>query len=79
MGIMSIASLPNKYRTKEICELLDISKKTLYDWEARGIIPPADRDWRGWRVYDDTHVEAIMGYQRQKAAKVSLSTREEVN
>jgi len=64
---MPTTSLPNKYRAKEISDLLDISKKTLYSLEDRGIIPPADRDWRGWRIYDDTHLEAIREYQRQKA------------
>lgn len=64
---MSIASPRNKYRSKEMCELLDISKKTLYDLEARGVIPPVNRDWRGWRIYDETHIEAIREYQMKKA------------
>lgn len=68
-GIMPIASIPNKYRAKQMCDLLDISKKTLYDLEDRGIIPPVQRDWRQWRIYDDTHLKAIKKYQKQKAAK----------
>ena len=66
---MPIASPPNKYRPNEVCKLLSISKKTLYDLEARGIILGVLRDWRGWRIYDETHLEAIKEYQRQKTVR----------
>lgn len=37
---------------KEAAEALGISTKTLALWEKNGKIPPPERDWRGWRVYD---------------------------
>ena len=61
----------NKYRAKYICDLLEISKKTLYDLEDRGVIPPVPRDWRNWRTYNDSHIKAIKKYQASKKKESS--------
>ena len=66
---MPINRSPSEYGPKEICTLLDISKKTLYEWEVLGIIPSTKRDWRGWRIYSEAHIEAIREYQRRKGEK----------
>jgi len=63
---MAATTPPNKYRAKQVCELLEVSKKTLYNLESRGLIPPVPRDWRGWRTYDESHIEAIRRYQASK-------------
>jgi DNA-binding transcriptional MerR regulator len=53
--------LPEKktYKTREICELFDISKVTLFRWEKEKKISNVSRDWRGWRVYSEAHVKEI--------------------
>lgn len=43
----------------EVAELLGISPKTLARWEKVGKIRKPKRDWRGWRVYEETDVDAI--------------------
>ena len=43
----------------QVCELLGISPKTLYLWEADGKIPRSKRDRRGWRTYTPEQVRAI--------------------
>jgi molybdopterin-binding protein len=39
--------------------MLDITPKTLASWEKSGRIPAPERDWRGWRLYDEDAVAAI--------------------
>lgn len=43
---------PEKLTRKEVAEALGVTPKTLATWEKQGKIPPPDRDWRGWRLYD---------------------------
>ena len=38
----------------EVADLIGISPKTLARWEKVGKIKKPKRDWRGWRVYDET-------------------------
>lgn len=59
------------YNTAKVSELLEISKRTLFDLEKRGIIPAVPRDWRGWRIYDDSHLEAVRNYQTSKARGIT--------
>lgn len=63
---MATADRRKTYRAREVSKILEISKKTLYALEARGLIPPVPRDWRGWRVYDDSHLETVRKYQASK-------------
>ncbi len=49
----------DKMTRKEAAEALGVSTKTLALWEKNGKIPPAERDWRGWRVYDAETVAHI--------------------
>ena len=49
----------NKYKTKDICELFDISKATLFRWESEGLISNVGRDWRNWRLYSEENVKEI--------------------
>ncbi len=49
----------DKMTRKEAAEALGVSTKTLALWEKNGKIPPAERDWRGWRVYDAETVAEI--------------------
>jgi hypothetical protein len=58
-GAMVTRKNPRKYKTKEICDLYDISRATLFRWESEGLLLGVGRDWRGWRVYDDENVKTI--------------------
>ena len=48
-----------RYKTKDICDLFDISKATLFRWEKEGLITSTGRDWRNWRVYSEKTIEEI--------------------
>lgn len=57
-----------KYKTKEICERYDISRATLFRWESEGLLSGVERDWRGWRVYNEGNVRDIEKIIRGKNA-----------
>lgn len=63
---MATTDSKKKFRAGELSNLLEISKKTLYSLEAQCLIPSVPRDWRGWRLYDDSHFKAIQEYQASK-------------
>jgi adenine-specific DNA-methyltransferase len=58
------------YSTKEFLEKVDVSEATLRRWISEGDRIPelihAKRDWRGWRIWEDNHVKAVMRYKSQK-------------
>ncbi len=56
------------FTAKDVCSRLEISKKTLYNWEKNGLIQPAIRDWRNWRLFTE---EDIINLARFIEAKKS--------
>ncbi len=56
--------MPRTLTSTQLCQLLDITTKTLYLWEQAGKIPPPRRDRRGWRIFSPKQVEAIRRYAR---------------
>lgn len=59
---------PKRYKTKEICDRFDISRATLFRWEEEGLLSGVDRDWRGWRVYNESNMKDIEKIIRGKNA-----------
>ena len=55
--------------THEVCRRLDISKRTLQNWEKAGTIPQTKRDWRGYRVFTENDVERIREVIGRKAKR----------
>jgi adenine-specific DNA-methyltransferase len=49
----------SRFTITEVAEKLGVSSKTLARWEKVGKIRKPKRDWRGWRVYDETDVDSI--------------------
>lgn len=58
------------FSTKELLEKVAVSEATLRRWicEQRRIpeLSNVKRDWRGWRIWEDKHVDAIMKYKKSK-------------
>ena len=46
----------------EVAQVLGVSAKTLARWEKFGKIKKPKRDWRGWRVYDESDLTQIKGF-----------------
>jgi DNA-binding transcriptional MerR regulator len=55
-----------KYKTNEICSRFDISRATLFRWESEGLLTGVQRDWRGWRVYNESNLKEIEKIIRSK-------------
>ena len=55
--------------TQEVCDELDISKRTLQNWEKAGVIPKVRRDWRGYRVFTKGDINDIREVIRKKARR----------
>jgi len=53
------------YKIKDVALRLDRSILTLKRWEKRGLIPKARKDSRGWRVYTEDEVHAILKKVRE--------------
>jgi molybdopterin-binding protein len=48
-----------KLSRAQVAQMLHITPKTLAAWEKSGRIPVPERDWRGWRLYDEAAIAAI--------------------
>ena len=48
-----------KLTRAQVAQTLQITPKTLAVWEKSGRIPRPERDWRGWRLYDEAAVAAV--------------------
>ena len=48
-----------KMSRAQVAQMLHITPKTLAVWEKAGRIPLPERDWRGWRLYDEAAVAAV--------------------
>ncbi len=48
-----------KLSRAQVAQMLHITPKTLATWEKSGRIPLPERDWRGWRWYDEAAVAAV--------------------
>jgi predicted site-specific integrase-resolvase len=62
--------------TKELLDLTGISEATLRRWLKEGqpvaVLADCKRDWRGWRIWEQTHVDAIRRYQQEKKRQHEL-------
>ncbi len=50
----------NYYRTSEVCQIVSISKNTLFRWLKQGILSEAERrDRRGWRLFTEAETHSL--------------------
>jgi DNA-binding transcriptional MerR regulator len=65
MGMTKKAAA-EKFKTKDICKIYDISRSTLFRWESEGLITGVERDWRGWRLYHQKNLKEIERIMKHK-------------
>ena len=51
--------MKSRFTITEVAEKLGVSSKTLARWEKVGKIRKPKRDFRGWRVYEESDVVQI--------------------
>jgi hypothetical protein len=60
-GIMRTLNKSRRiYKISDLAKELDRCPHTIKRWEARGLIPKARRDSRGWRYYNDDDVKKLI-------------------
>lgn len=47
------------YRTAETCQIVGISRNTLFRWLREGLAGPEIRDRRGWRLFTEDQVATL--------------------
>jgi predicted site-specific integrase-resolvase len=48
------------YRTAEVCQIVGISRNTLFRWLKEGDVTEVEhRDYRGWRLFTQAQVDAM--------------------
>lgn len=57
-------------------ERAGVSRKAIRLWEARGLLPPAERTEAGYRLFDEADLEVLLFIRRAKALGLTL---EEIN
>lgn len=68
-----------KLTRAQVAQTLNITSKTLAVWEKAGRIPAPERDWRGWRLYDEAAVAAVrqaLGQTEEAKAAPDTETRQ---
>jgi predicted site-specific integrase-resolvase len=60
------------YRTAEVCQMIGISRNTLFRWLKEGKFSDVEyRDWRGWRLFTPAQLETI----RTKTSHITAISR----
>jgi MerR family mercuric resistance operon transcriptional regulator len=60
-------------RIGDLANECGIGTQTIRFYERRGLLPPADRESNGYRVYDQHTVERVRFIQRSQAASLTLA------
>lgn len=47
------------YWAQEVADKFDVTKNTLFEWEREGKISKIPKDWRGWRMYNESHLKQV--------------------
>lgn len=66
-----------KMTTKDVLRKYKISRQTLHNWIVKGQISEPQRDWRGWRVWDEYSIKEIeqqVSRTNTKSRKLEIST-----
>jgi len=57
------------YTTVEVAKRLSICKSTLLRWLDEGLVDDVERDWRGWRIWNNRDVERVRAFQKAYHSK----------
>ena len=57
------------YTTAEVAMRVGVCKSTLLRWLDEGLVDDVERDWRGWRVWNNRDVERGRAFQKAYHSK----------
>ncbi|MGO8671331.1 MAG: TOBE domain-containing protein [Capsulimonadaceae bacterium] len=67
-----------KLTRAQVAQSLQVTPKTLAVWEKQGRIPTPERDWRGWRLYDEAAIARIRQELGQELARAPEAEPHEI-
>ena len=76
MRVSATMAKNSRFTKKVILDRFGIAENTLRSWEAKGIISPPERDWRGWRWYTKRHLTQIERHIAKLKRKVERSAKQ---
>ena len=53
------------YNLAEIARIVKVTRQTIYNWIHTGIIKDPDRNFRGYRVFDDTDLKRLLDHKNK--------------
>ena len=59
-----------RYRTKDVLEIVGVTRKTLKNWLKKGVAEPR-RATNGYREFDDDDLRRIVHYKRELMARTN--------
>ena len=59
-----------RYRTKDVLEIVGVTRKTLKSWLRKGVAEPR-RAANGYREFDDDDLRRIMNYKQELLARTN--------
>jgi DNA-binding transcriptional MerR regulator len=57
------------YYANDVCNMFDVTKKTLFKWESEKKISQVKRDWRQWRIYTEDNIDEIRKVIKEKSTR----------
>lgn len=58
-------SLPKLHNIAELCDLFGVTRKTIYDWLRKGILPQPVKRW-GSPMWDEADLQELLASRRVK-------------
>jgi DNA-binding transcriptional MerR regulator len=63
------------YRTNEVCQIVGISKSTLFRWIKKNVVMEAEyRDRKGWRLFTEGELDMLVA----EAARIQRNEADEM-
>jgi DNA-binding transcriptional MerR regulator len=54
------------YTTSQVAEKVGVTKKTLYSWLKKGVIPEPDRDYKNHRIWTKEDIQNCRRYKNTR-------------
>ena len=59
------------YSLQDVAKITGVTRQTIYNWLNAGIIEKPGKDYRGYRVFNDTHLKTLLDYKnRERSVKI---------
>ena len=53
------------YSLQDIAKIIGVTRQTIYNWMHAGIIEKPEKDYRGYRKFNDRHLKELLDYKNK--------------